>query len=111
MELFFILLTYDFSVKGLFDALLPVEYQTKLHYPDTLPTLQGIFNPLTFPSPIPRHFPPLPLFLPPSFPSYLSSLVRNDVHVSGRQLENGLLALIEYLTQVRHKLNSNKTLR
>ena len=23
----------------------------------------------------------------------------------GRQMENGLLALIEYLTQVRHKLN------
>ena len=90
---------------------------TRLNY--TILTLFLLYKvsltPFYFPSHIPPSFPssssPLSSSLPPSFPSYHSSLEKNDVHVSGRQLENGLLALIEYLTQVRHKLNSNKTLR
>ena len=73
-RLFLNLLTYDFSIKGLFDALLPVEYQTKLHYPDTLPTLQGIFNPFLFPL---LHSPFISLLLFPPFllPSPFISLL------------------------------------
>jgi len=67
LDIFYELEIDPSHVIGLFDGLLPVEYQTKLEYPDTIPTLQG------------------------------------------RQMENGLLALIEFLTQFRHKLNSNKT--
>jgi len=66
LDIFYELEIDPSHVIGLFDGLLPLEFQSKLEYPDTIPTLQG------------------------------------------RQMENGLLALIEYLTQVRHKLNSNK---
>jgi hypothetical protein len=37
-------------------------------------------------------------------------LIINCWLLQGRQLENGLLALIEFLTQARHKLNHSKTL-
>ncbi len=36
-------------------------------------------------------------------------LIINCCRLQGRQLENGLLALIEFLTQARHKLNHSKT--
>jgi len=67
LDIFYELEIDPSHVIGLYDGLLPHEYQSKLKYPDTLPILQG------------------------------------------RQMENGLLALIEYLTQVRHKLNKSIT--
>ena len=62
MEVFFKLEICPSHVVGLFQNLLPAEFQDKLQYPDKPPALQG------------------------------------------RQLENALLALIEFLTQCRHKL-------
>jgi len=67
MDVFYKLNIDPSHVIGLIGGLLPVEYQEKLSYPDTPPSLQG------------------------------------------RELENGLLALIEFLTQVRHKLNNAAT--
>jgi len=67
LDIFYELEIDPSHVIGLYDGLLPNEYQSKLKYPDTVPSLQG------------------------------------------RQMENGLLALIEFLTQVRHKLNKNTT--
>lgn len=67
LDIFYNLDIDPLHVIGLFDGLLPAEFQEKLTYPDKPPILQG------------------------------------------RQLENGLLALIEFLTQARHKLNHSKT--
>ena len=69
MDVFYKLDIDPSHVIGLIGGLLPADYQEKLSYPDTPPTLQG------------------------------------------REMENGLLALIEYLTQVRHKLNNAATPR
>jgi len=46
--------------------------------------------------------------LPPDFQEKLS-YPDSPPQLQGREQENGLLSLIEYLTQVRHKLNSDKT--
>ena len=90
MNVFFQLDIDPSHVIGLYPDLLPTVFRNQLQYPDKVKVLDSSFMPYI----------------------YICFLTKVPT-MHGRDMENAILALVEYLTQIRHRLNglpANKSL-